>query len=113
MENLEAFIFRYGSGLPVLGEFESNSNLSNGGERILLLDNEGTTIRDFEYDDDSLARIGRRRRLCFSFEKPQSNPDHKLAESWQSSPLIGGEPGQEGKGVTFADWQLSNFSTSN
>ena len=113
VENLEAFIFRYGSGLPVLGEFESNSNLSNGGERILLLDNEGTTIRDFEYDDDSpWPESADGDGYALVLKNPQSNPDHKLAESWESSPLIGGEPGQEGKGVTFADWQLSNFSTS-
>ena len=113
VENLQAFIFRYGSGLPVLGEFESNSNLSNGGERILLLDNEGTTIRDFEYDDDSpWPESADGDGYALVLKNPQSNPDHKLAESWESSPLIGGEPGQEGKGVTFSDWQISNFSTS-
>ena len=46
VENSEAFILRYGDGLPLLGEFESNSNLSNGGERMLLLDSHGSVIRD-------------------------------------------------------------------
>ena len=31
--------------------------------------------------------------VCLNFKNPQSNPDHKFAESWEASSLIV-EPGQ-------------------
>ena len=113
VENSEAFILRYGDGLPLLGEFESNSNLSNGGERMLLLDSQGSVIRDFEYDDDSpWPESADGDGYALILRNPQSNPDHKLPESWEASSSIGGDPGEAGSSLSFEDWQITNFSKS-
>ena len=113
VENSEAFILRYGDGLPLLGEFESNSNLSNGGERMLLLDSQGSVIRDFEYDDDSpWPESADGDGYALILRNPQSNPDHKLPESWEASSSIGGDPGEAGSSLSFEDWQVTNFSES-
>ena len=113
VENSEAFILRYGDGLPLLGEFESNSNLSNGGERMLLLDSQGSVIRDFEYDDDSpWPEAADGDGYALILRNPQSNPDHKLPENWEASSSIGGDPGVAGSSLSFEDWQVTNFSES-
>ena len=113
VENSEAFILRYGDDLPLLGEFESNSNLSNGGERMLLLDSQGSVIRDFEYDDDSpWPESADGDGYALILRNPQSNPDHKLPESWEASSSIGGDPGEAGSSLSFEDWQITNFSKS-
>ncbi len=49
VSNRAAFELRYGSGLPVFGEY--TGNLRNGGERIQLTNANGNTILDFEYSD--------------------------------------------------------------
>ena len=51
VKNIAAFEARYGTGLPVAGEFEGN-NLSNGGEQLKLSFGAGIAIHDInEYDD--------------------------------------------------------------
>ena len=49
VRNAAAFAMRYGSGLPVAGEF--TGNLDNAGERIRLLDENNEEILDFKYED--------------------------------------------------------------
>lgn len=49
VRNLEAFTARYGSGLPVAGQF--SGALENNGERLTLLDAGGEEILDFRYDN--------------------------------------------------------------
>ncbi|MGC6457591.1 MAG: lamin tail domain-containing protein [Akkermansiaceae bacterium] len=49
VRNRDAFEMRYGTGLPVIGEFRGR--LDNGGERIKLSFGAGLTIRDFHFDD--------------------------------------------------------------
>jgi hypothetical protein len=50
VKNLATFIARYGSGLPVAGQYVGA--LENQGERIQLLDAAGEEVLDFSYDDD-------------------------------------------------------------
>ena len=45
-----AFEAKYGSGLPVAGQYAGS--LNNAGERIELLDAAGTVIHDFRFEDD-------------------------------------------------------------
>ena len=45
-----AFRFRYGDGLRVLGEF--SADLSNGGERVVLLGIDGSALAAVDYDDE-------------------------------------------------------------
>ncbi len=105
-----AFAHRYGAGLPVLGAFANGTALANGGERLLLLDAGGATVRDFTYDDAapwptspdgggySLALID-----------PPSDPDHALPESWAASLDPGGTPGVGGGGAGYAAWAAAWF----
>ena len=111
IENDDAFEHRFENGLPVLGKFANNTNLSNGGERILLLATDGSSIRDFEYDDDSpWPETPDGKGYALVLRSPESNPDHKLPENWQPSSILGGNPGAEIPTTGFDDWQVSNFS---
>jgi len=49
VKNLGAFTARYGSGLPVAGQY--SGTLENRGERVQLLDASGEEILDFSYDN--------------------------------------------------------------
>jgi hypothetical protein len=50
VKDLAAFQAKYGSTLPVVGEYAGG--LDNGGERIELVDAAGTIIQSFTYADD-------------------------------------------------------------
>lgn len=49
--NREAMAVRYGAGLPILGVWESDFSLANGGERLKLSFGAGFPLIDFIYDD--------------------------------------------------------------
>ncbi|MGI9244453.1 MAG: CotH kinase family protein, partial [Verrucomicrobiales bacterium] len=106
--NQAAMEFRYGPGLPIIGEYLGNAegNLSNGGERLKLSFGSGVPIRDLEYDDSlpwPVAADGSGASLVLV--APASVPDHALAASWIASAASGGSPGQPGTdAITFADW---------
>jgi len=87
-----AFEARYGTGLPIAGSF--SGNLSNEGERLVLLNAGLGTIRDFTYGTaapwpDAASANGSSLNLV----SPTSNPDHSLAASWHFSASPGGTPG--------------------
>ncbi len=93
-ENTAAFAAVYGTGIGVAGEFQNATRLSNAGERILLLAGDGSTIRDFTYDDRlpwPTAPDGGGPSLVLI--DPGANPDHSLPASWRSSAAPGGNPG--------------------
>ena len=111
--NRAAFEMRYGTGLPVAGEWDPDDKLDNGGEQIKLSFGAGDAIRDFTYDDEapwptepdgtgvSLVLVG-----------PDSLPDHELVASWQAGTVPGGTPGAAG-GATgpFAQWMADQGAT--
>ena len=111
VSNLAAFEMRYGDGLPVAGEFENNSNLDDGGERIHLLDENGQTIAEFTFDDDESmgwpsGPDGDGYALVLL--DPESATDPALADSWRASGYPGGQPGTNDR-LTFASWKADYF----
>ncbi len=78
-------------GVPTAGEFIGD--LSNSGENITLLAADGSTIRDFRYNDKlpwPTSADGEGFTLVLA--APHGNPDHQLASSWRSSVEPGGSP---------------------
>ena len=114
VSNLAAFEMRYGAGLPVAGEFENNSNLDDGGERIHLLDENGQTIADFTFDDDEsmgwpAGPDGDGYALVLL--DPESATDPNLAGGWRASGYPGGQPGTDDR-LTFASWKVDHFDAA-
>ncbi|HMC28578.1 MAG TPA: lamin tail domain-containing protein, partial [Verrucomicrobiae bacterium] len=92
VKNLAAFAARYGSGLPVAGQY--TGNLDNSGERLRLLDAVGEEILDFSYNN-SWYPITDGLGFSLVIIDEQGEPDswgHK--ESWRASSRVQGSPGQ-------------------
>ncbi|MCP4846521.1 MAG: hypothetical protein GY899_01060 [Verrucomicrobiaceae bacterium] len=97
------FLQRYpaASGALAAGEFQNDTGLSNGGERLRMVDAAGAVIRDFTYNDRvpwPVSADGQGHSLVLI--APELGPDHGLAHNWRSSVLPGGSPG-EGDAVIF------------
>lgn len=94
VQNAAAFSAHYGGGLPLAGEWNALTRLSNGGDRIVLTGRAGAAIRDFSYDDAPpwpLTPDGAGNSLVLV--DPAALPDHGLAASWRPSTNAGGSPG--------------------
>lgn len=84
-----------GSSIAVSGsEFLGGTRLANGGEQITLSAADGSTIRDFRYDDqhpwpEAADGLG----FSLVLVDPASNPDHADPASWRRSSRAGGSPG--------------------
>lgn len=94
VSNRAAFEFRYGTDLPILGEWQSGDRLDNGGEKIRIRDAEDRIIQEFTYDDRNLwpeSPDGDGPSLTLI--TPATLPDHKLPSNWRSSSTKGGNPG--------------------
>jgi hypothetical protein len=92
VENREAFSLRYGPGRPIAGQF--SGALSNDGERLTLLDQMDTPIREFSYNDQlpwPTAADGDGYSLVLI--APATNPDHANPFNWIPSSAINGTPG--------------------
>ncbi len=108
-----AFLFRYpgraGDLLP--GEYRGlndSNQLSNGGERVILVDAFGFEIRNFVYGDQfpwPAEADGQGPSL--TLVAPLGNPDHAVAANWRRSLANGGTPGGSDEllfdGVASAD----------
>jgi hypothetical protein len=106
VKNRAAFEARYGSGLPVAGEWQSGNNLANSGERLALAFGNDSNIHDFSYNDTSpwpVQADGNGPSLVLA--DPFSAPDHALAASWKASH---GNPGNPGfADGPFASWMFA------
>jgi hypothetical protein len=109
VKNIAAFEMRYGSGLPVAGEWDSLQSLSNGGERLKLSHGSGTAIHDFIYDDNApWPSEADGDGVSLTLIDPSSAPDHALAASWQASSSPAGSPGVADGVSPFVQWMTSN-----
>ena len=90
-----AFAARYGSGLPVVGQFGGGlgeGELDNGGETLRLEDRSGGVIREFTYGDSG-AWPGRADGVGSTLEIVDPAGDASLPENWRSSYKYLGTPG--------------------
>ena len=86
-----AFAARYGTGLPVAGQY--SGNLDNDGERVTLRDALGNAFVDFRYDDGwYLSADGGGRSLTVR-DPVQAIELFGAADGWRASGLDGGSPG--------------------
>ena len=94
VEDLEAFNSRYGSDLPVAGQW--NGRLSNNSEQITV-SAFGSVIQQFTYDDEWHASTD---GLGATLESVDVNATDlarwSTAAGWKASPVIGGTPGAGG-----------------
>lgn len=100
--NQSVFESVHGAGHPVAGVF-SSGRLSNGGETIKLDDSDGSTIRDFKYDNNlpwPTPAAGQGYSLVLI--NPNSNPDHSLPWNWKPSQTSGGTPGTSSPTTVFS-----------
>lgn len=93
VSNVNAFASRYGSGLPIAGQF--SGQLSNGGEALLVSDAGGQPIVAFSFDDvapwPTAADGGGP-----SMEVVNVDGDYSSGLNWRASAAAGGNPGRQG-----------------
>jgi hypothetical protein len=92
VKDIAAFEARYGSGLPVAGQY--TGSLANDGETITLLDAAGRTIQSFSYDDEWYGRTDGD-GYSLTLVNP-GNPDLESwsrKSAWRASTRTGGSPG--------------------
>ena len=97
VRNATAFHARYGSGLPVVGEYAGS--LNNAGERVELLDAVGTAIHDFRFEDnwfDITDGLG----FSLTVKDPGTADANAYDDKalWRPSAKAGGSPGADDGG---------------
>jgi len=92
VEDLVAFEEHYETEHSVFGQY--SGKLDNGGERLVLLERDGSLLRDFSYDDEggwpASADGGGHSLVLIA---PRTLPSHDDPGSWRPSVLTGGSPG--------------------
>jgi hypothetical protein len=111
VSNLIAFEARYGTEVLVAGVY-SSTNLSNGGERLLLVDATGATIQEFSYDDDlttTPAWPASADGGGYSLTVRSVVGNYDLPSNWRASHLLHGTPGYDENDYP-SSLSLSNLS---
>ena len=110
----QAFLARYGieNEAIILGEFDRDSNLSNGGETLELRDSKDNLVFSFQYNDKSpwpTAPDGNGPSL---YLVSADTPSSKLgeAERWQASNVPNGTPGFETK-LSYTQWAKQTYGS--
>ena len=92
VQNRNAFESRYGTEVPVAGEY--TGRLNNGGERIELEDGNGRVILDFEFQDDWYSTTDGEGFSLTIIDPVNPDPNSwNQKDSWRASSNIGGSPG--------------------
>jgi hypothetical protein len=108
VRNKAAFELRYGTGLPIAGEWgnpgaiDGGASLSNAGERIVIRAANNSVIRDFTYDDGGTWPIqpdGSGPSLVLA--NPFALPNHAAGANWRASSEAAGSPGVGGDYYDF------------
>ena len=97
VEDIAAFTFRYGTAIPIAGQW--SGGLSNAGEQLTLLVN-GQVLQQFIYDDGwhtSTDGTGPSLEIVNSADPELNN--WAVAASWRASALDGGTPGRSSRTI--------------
>ena len=103
----EAFEARYGTSLPVIGNYDDD-NLANGGEEIKLSLGAGTTILSFTYGDETpwpLGTDGQGSSLLLV--DPFNNPSPTEPTNWIAQDLYLGNPGVVDQVLGYDTWKTA------
>jgi hypothetical protein len=99
VKNAAAMTFRYGSGLPVVGEFQNGTGLSNGGERLVLEGPVGGVIHDFSFKDGWYNVTDGEGFSLVVRDQQQDLALWGKSAGWQASDSPGGSPAGADTGV--------------
>jgi hypothetical protein len=91
VRNQTAFESRYGTGLPIAGEY--SSKLANEGERIRVETALGYEILDFSYDDAWVAVADGGNRALVPSELTAERRSWSRRSEWTAGKIDGGTPG--------------------
>ena len=92
VEDAAGFEAKYGSGLPVVGEY--TGNLSNGGDKVRIKDLLDNTLLEFEYKDSWYEITdGEGFSLCVRDENTLDQSLLSSKDGWRPSAVKGGSPG--------------------
>ncbi len=97
VRNMAAFQGKYGSGLPIVGEY--TGSLNNAGERIELLDSVGAVVHNFHFEDnwfDTTDGLG----FSLTVKDPGMADANAYDDKslWRPSAKTGGSPGTDDSG---------------
>jgi len=92
VRNVSAFEIRYGTGLPVAGEYIGS--LADGGERLVLAASDGATVFDFTYDDQWQPITDGRGFSLVPVDEGAPAATYERKASWRASGLRDGSPGR-------------------
>ena len=110
VNNIKAFEMRYGSGLPIAGQWEDGDRLSNGGEQIKLSFGGGDPIIEFKYDDtDPWPSLADGSGPSMVLMNLNGQSDYGSPESWKPSTSLEGTPGKDESGIVYSNWQIDKF----
>ncbi|NCF85313.1 MAG: hypothetical protein GWQ08_07240 [Verrucomicrobiaceae bacterium] len=107
-----AFEERYGTEVPVIGAYgsESGGKLSNNGDRLELINIYGETIADFRYNDGGEWPMGAD-GSGYSLVRDESAGDPAIADTWRVSSDLLGSPGRESSPPSesgYTQWKQAN-----
>ena len=109
--NLAAFQLRYGQGAGATIAGLYAGNLSNGGERLRLIDASGSTLRDLTFGDLPPWPIGADGDgPSLILVDPAANPNHADPANWIASAIPGGLPMGVPPSQTYEAWRALYWS---
>ena len=95
VEDVDAFMERYGDSATVLGQW--SGALNNGGEKVTLVDSSLDEIMSVDYgNNDPWHNAANGHGFSLVLNDPANTPVDELGKyySWRSSTLFGGTPGE-------------------
>jgi len=99
--NTNAFALRYGTALPLAGQYYGG--LSNAGDTLRMEDAVGEVVFEFRYRPEAFPSADGR---GLSLETVRPDPDLDATNAWRLSPVVGGTPGYTAWPITVTGLRL-------